>query len=102
DSTERRTTTAADGSYRFDGLAAGRYLVAQLPPTGWRATAAAVAAAVPTVPDGGELIGMDRFRADPRFAGIDGRGTSVVVIDSGIASHPDFPPGTVVAQYDFV
>ena len=49
------------------GLAAGRYLVAQLPPPGWRGTAPAFAAALDAVPDGGPLIGMGRFRADPRF-----------------------------------
>ena len=29
------------------------------------------------------LVETDQFRADPRFAGIDGRGVSVVVIDTG-------------------
>lgn len=102
DASEEKTTTAADGSYRFTDLAPGRYLVAQLSPAGWRATAPAVAAALPSVPDGGKLIGMERFRADPRFAGIDGRGSSVVVIDTGLAPHPFFPWGAVAAQYDFV
>jgi len=99
---ERSTTAAADGSYRFDDLAPGRYLVAQLPPPGWSATAPTITPALDSVPDAGHLIGMDRLRADPRFADLDGRGSSVVVIDSGIAPHPFFPAGTVVAQYDFV
>src|SRR4051794_38597621 len=41
DDAERRTTTAADGSYSFDNLSAGRYLVAQVLPPGGRATAPA-------------------------------------------------------------
>ena len=32
------TTTAADGSYRFDGLAAGTYTVAEVPQSGWEQT----------------------------------------------------------------
>src|SRR5262245_7834713 len=53
DATERQTITASDGSYRFAALAPGRYLVAHLPPSGWRATAPLVAAAISTTPDGG-------------------------------------------------
>ncbi|MGD9790628.1 MAG: S8 family serine peptidase [Phycisphaerales bacterium] len=56
------------------------------------------------------LIGLDKLRADPRFAGIDGRGFSTVIIDTGIdLDHPFF--GTdgngdgvgdhIRIQYDF-
>jgi subtilisin family serine protease len=39
------------------------------------------------------LIHLNEFRADPRFAGIDGSGVSVVVIDTGIdRNHPFFGP----------
>jgi hypothetical protein len=50
------------------------------------------------------------FRTDPRFAGIDGSGFSVVVIDTGIdVDHPFFGPDNdgdgvadrIVYQYDF-
>ncbi len=58
----------------------------------------------------GPLINLDDFRADPRFAGIDGSGLSVVVIDTGIdLNHPFFGPDAngngiadrIVYQYDF-
>ena len=57
------------------------------------------------------LIRLDQFRADPRFAGIDGRGLSVVVLDTGIdLDHGYFGPdadanGTadrIVYSYSFV
>lgn len=56
------------------------------------------------------LIGLDRFIADPRFAGITGRGFTSVVIDTGInASHRFFGPDAdsngsadrILAQLDF-
>jgi hypothetical protein len=90
DAGEKSTRSATDGSYTFTGLAAGTYLVAQVTPAGWQPAVAAqlVATASVTAPppssDADRLIGLDRFRADPRFAGIDGQGASVVVIDTGI------------------
>ncbi|MDB5407969.1 MAG: Hemolysin-type calcium-binding repeat-containing protein [Rhodospirillales bacterium] len=56
------------------------------------------------------LIRLDQFRADPRFAGIDGKGETVVVIDTGIdLSHPFFGADSnhdgvadrIVYSYDF-
>jgi hypothetical protein len=56
------------------------------------------------------LINLDLFRTDPRFAGVDGRGQSVVVIDTGAdLNHPFFGPDSngdgvsdrIVYQYDF-
>ncbi|MBI2809089.1 MAG: S8 family serine peptidase [Planctomycetes bacterium] len=64
----------------------------------------------PSLVESSDLINMQRFRADPRFAGIDGRGLSAVIIDGGIdRDHPFFGPdnngdGTadrIVYQYDF-
>ncbi|MDX1523054.1 MAG: S8 family serine peptidase, partial [Anaerolineae bacterium] len=58
----------------------------------------------------GALIGLDDFRHDPRFAGIDGAGFAVVVIDTGIdLDHPFFGDDNngdeiadrIVYQYDF-
>ena len=56
------------------------------------------------------LISLDDFRADPRFAGIDGSGSTVVVVDTGIdLNHPAFGPDAdgdgvadrIVFHYDF-
>ena len=56
------------------------------------------------------LLRLDQFRADPRFNGIDGRGVSVVIIDTGIdLNHSFFGPDTnhdgvadrIVYAYDF-
>ena len=63
-----------------------------------------------TTPQSGTLINMDDFRNDPRFAGINGNGYCVVVIDTGIdLNHPYFGPDNnsngiadrIVFQYDF-
>jgi subtilisin family serine protease len=56
------------------------------------------------------LIDLDLFRADPRFAGIDGSGGAVVILDTGIdLNHPFFGPDgdsngiadRIVHQFDF-
>ena len=58
----------------------------------------------------GPLINIDEFRADPRFAGIDGAGYATVIIDTGIdLNHPFFGPDSdqdgvadrIVYQFDF-
>ena len=41
DTGETSTTTAADGSYSFDGLAAGTYTVAEVQQSGWQQTSPA-------------------------------------------------------------
>lgn len=38
DTGERATTSASDGAYTFDNLAAGNYLIGMLPKAGWRQT----------------------------------------------------------------
>src|SRR5947208_16637370 len=56
------------------------------------------------------LIRLSDFRADPHFAGIDGRGETVVVIDTGIdLDHPFFGADAnhdgaadrIIYSYDF-
>lgn len=48
-----------------------------------------------------QLVELDQLRADPGYAGVDGSGVRVVVIDTGIdATHPFFD-GRIVYQYDF-
>ncbi|HUT14492.1 MAG TPA: S8 family serine peptidase, partial [Thermoguttaceae bacterium] len=58
----------------------------------------------------GSLVGIDLFRADPRFAGIDGSGFATVILDTGIAvDHPFFGPDQdgdgvadrIVYQWDY-
>ncbi len=65
---------------------------------------------VPQTDESYGIINLDTFRNDPRFAGIDGTGYSVVVIDTGIdLNHPFFGPDNdsngiadrIVFQYDF-
>jgi len=68
------------------------------------------AALEPNLSLSGSLIGMDDFRADPRFAGIDGRGFAVVIVDTGAdLDHSFFGPDAdgdgiadrIVYQWDF-
>jgi subtilisin family serine protease len=55
----------------------------------------------PSDAQAGSLIGMDLFRADARFADIDGRGFATVILDTGIdADHPFFGD-RVVHTFDF-
>jgi len=49
-----------------------------------------------------DLIGLTKLRNDPQFAGIDGSGFSVAVIDTGLNTrHPLIAPN-YLAGYDFV
>ncbi|HUS90309.1 MAG TPA: proprotein convertase P-domain-containing protein, partial [Phycisphaerae bacterium] len=87
--------------------AARDLLLAALTTTGSKAPMYAATVGLGARPDGeapqgeltpytdisGPLIGMDQFRSDPRFAGIDGSGFSVVILDTGIdLNHPFFGP----------
>lgn len=55
----------------------------------------------PSDAQSGSLIGMDLFRADARFAGIDGRGYATVILDTGIDKNHPFFGDRVVYTYDF-
>ncbi len=87
------TQTAPDGSFVFSHVAPGTYTVCQVLPGGWVPSSyRLIASAGPTSP-ADQLIQLDRFRADPSFAGIYGQGESVVVLDTGIdAGNSAFGP----------
>jgi len=91
---EAHTTTGLYGAFAFTGLAPGRYTVGRVVPEGWVSTGQSSPATGATPADAAaKLIGLDRLRGDPRFAGLDGSGQSVVVIDTRIdARHPFFGP----------
>ena len=66
---------------------------------------------LPQLDQSGSLIGIDDFRNDARFRGIDGSGFATVIIDTGIdVDHPFFGADAdgngvadrIVYQYDFV
>ena len=46
-------------------------------------------------------IGLTAFRADARFAGIDGSGYSIVIIDTGINKTHPYLAGHIAYSYDF-
>ncbi len=80
------------GSYALqDGVVGG--LIGQGPIQGHDVSGPPVPAPPPVIPQAQadtSLIRLDQFRADPRFSGIDGRGVSVVVLDTGIDLNHSF------------
>jgi VCBS repeat-containing protein len=130
DPTETKTTTKADGTYEFTGLAAGTYNVNEVLQPNWRqtfpvisTTAAEIALFTPEVTvenppsptasstsNPTELIRLDRLSQDSRFTNIKGQGLTTVFIDTGIdVNHPIFGADKnsdgiadrIVYQYDF-
>jgi Ca2+-binding RTX toxin-like protein len=137
DTGEAEAKTDMSGAYRLDGLAPGAHTIVARVESGWiptfptssdasativvnQVTAAAVTTAAdtgagqfsgqPSYANLGTATNIAAFRADPRFAGIDGAGYSVVVIDTGIdLDHPFFGPDAngdgiadrIVFQQDF-
>jgi VCBS repeat-containing protein len=114
DPTETKTTTKADGSYEFAGLAAGTYNVNEVLQTNWKqtfptpttlsTTAAEIELFSPAVtvenspsPTASSttnptaLIQLDRLSQDSRFMNIKGQGLTTVFIDTGVdVNHPIF------------
>jgi Ca2+-binding RTX toxin-like protein len=139
DGDEPHTLTDALGHYLLGNLAPGPHTLVAVPETGWlpsalstggsRATAITYTAGDGEVALEGPIVGpqggagtlanyenlgratrIAEFHADPRFNSIDGRGSAVVIIDTGIdLDHPSFGPDTnqdgiadrIVYQYDF-
>ncbi|NEO57595.1 MAG: DUF4347 domain-containing protein [Okeania sp. SIO3B5] len=56
---------------------------------------------VPALAKSSSLIGMDDFRANPRFAGIDGSGFATVILDTGIDLDHPFFGDRIVHSFDF-
>lgn len=139
DAGEQSTLTDAQGAYGFANLLPGEYVVAEVMQAGWVQTSPGagpsstsltltgmdVALSLPedVVLEGSistqaasandladTLVGLDAFRADSRFTGIDGSGVTTVVIDTGIdLNHSWFGPDLdlngvadrIVYSYDF-
>lgn len=55
----------------------------------------------PQLVQSSSLINIDDFRADPRFANIDGSGYSIVILDTGIDLDHSFFADRIVYHYDF-
>ena len=141
DSAEPTTRSDLNGRWRLSDLAPGPHDVMAVPRAGWVPTdadspATSGATLLDADPGDGTLTlddlqvwsvdaaqaqdlaaqigsstGLEAFRTDPRFAGIDGSGTAIVIIDTGIdLSHPHFGPDDdadgvpdrLVYQFDFV
>ena len=118
---EAWTTTAADGTYEFTDLAPGTYVVAAVRPDPWISYSIQTVTSSDAPPsssgplaadsDAMSLIRLNDLRNDPRFAGVDGSGSTIVFLDTGLAwaggafgpdADGDGVPDAVVFQYDFV
>ncbi len=137
DAGEIRATTDSSGHYALPELSLGAHTISIIQKSGWTATypsgsGASASVISPKTVTGevslsgtigtdvnlsnvgfanlGTTTNIDDFHKDSRFAGIDGRGYAVAVIDSGIdLDHSFFGPDAnrdgiadrIVFQYDF-
>jgi subtilase family serine protease/protocatechuate 3,4-dioxygenase beta subunit len=129
DDGETSVITDANGNYSFTNLRPGTYTIAEVMQAGWRQTYPAVDVTTtgadiqlytPNIPiitnetyastPGTNLINLNDFWADSRFANIKGQGYATVIIDTGIdLNHPLFGTDAnndgiadkIVYQYDF-
>ncbi|WP_103123724.1 Calx-beta domain-containing protein, partial [Nostoc cycadae] len=129
DAGETSTLTNSQGNYTFNDLRPGNYTVAQVVQDGWKqtypiinitTTASTEEIFTPSDPlsitsttqttTATNLINLDDFQADSRFANIKGQGYTTVIIDTGIdLDHPFFGADKnndgigdrIIYQYDF-
>lgn len=135
DAGDTEAITDEQGRYSFSELLPGSYVVRCVVPAYWEQTYPGASGAnglsytgadvelvipelgVPTAAEvtlgcqpAAHLIGLDVLRTDSAFAGLDGHGLAVVIIDTGITpDHPFFGPDAdgngvadrIVFQYDF-
>ncbi|MBD2492629.1 Calx-beta domain-containing protein, partial [Aulosira sp. FACHB-615] len=129
DAGETSTLTDSQGNYTFNDLRPGNYTVAQVVQNGWKqtypiinitTTASTTEIFTPSDPlsvtsntqttTATNLINLDDFLADSRFAHIKGQGYTTVIIDTGIdLDHPFFGADNnndgigdrIIYQYDF-
>ncbi|BAZ10924.1 hypothetical protein NIES4071_27480 [Calothrix sp. NIES-4071] len=129
DASETSTLTDSQGTYTFNDLRPGTYNVAQVVQDGWKqthplveisTTASNTEIFTPSAPlstttntqpiTATNLINLDDFQADARFANIKGQGYATVIIDTGIdLDHPLFGADNngdgiadrIIYQYDF-
>jgi hypothetical protein len=84
------TMAAQDG---LNGLntSAAEITLPPATPAGRAVDAANATPVEPLAQQDASLIHLDQFRADPRFAGSNGQGETVVILDTGInLNHPFF------------
>ncbi|MFO0927525.1 MAG: S8 family serine peptidase [Gemmataceae bacterium] len=112
DAGEATAVSGGDGGFLFTNVAPGRYVLQQVALPGWQPTRVVVSPA-PAVQssDADRLMGLARFRSDARFAGIDGRGFTIAVLDTGIDDDHSYfgrdadrngVADAIVYQHDFV
>jgi Ca2+-binding RTX toxin-like protein len=129
DTGETSTLSDSQGTYTFNDLRPGNYNVAQVVQDGWKqtypvinitTTASSAEIFTPSDPlsitsnapttTTTNLIKLDDFQADTRFANIKGQGYTTVIIDTGIdLDHPFFGADNnndgigdrIIYQYDF-
>ncbi|PAX51879.1 putative Ig domain-containing protein [Brunnivagina elsteri] len=129
DTGETSTLSDSQGTYTFNDLRPGNYNVAQVVQDGWKqtypvinitTTASTAEIFTPSDPlsitsntqatTATNLINLDDFQADTRFANIKGQGYTTVIIDTGIdLDHPFFGADNnndgiadkIIYQYDF-
>ncbi len=95
----RPGTASASGQTAFAVTLSGSLASISLPACACGGTVTTVAAQQAGWDE--QLVELDTLRADPGYAGVNGSGVRVVVIDTGIdATHPFFD-GRIVYQYDF-
>ncbi|MBD2342344.1 DVUA0089 family protein [Calothrix sp. FACHB-156] len=122
DTNEINALTDSQGNYTFNDIEEGTYIVRQVVQEGWQQTFPTQTQVIGLFPTSNNsvvsgnaaadaLTRLDAFRNDPRFADINGKGLTSVVIDTGIdVNHPFFGldankndiADRIIYQQDFV